>query len=145
VVVSKPWHCWVCRYLTLLYMITWHLPLSQFLHQCRHSNLLFFFYFFKRIIYYILCMWVHCLHQKRAWDPVTDDCELPCGCWELNSGPLGRAVSVLSHWAMSPAPHLLLKTFIFHWRPVIPSQQDYSLIYHRLQWFYPKMIKIQSF
>jgi hypothetical protein len=24
----------------------------------------------------------------RALDPITDGCELPCGCWELNSGPL---------------------------------------------------------
>jgi hypothetical protein len=27
-------------------------------------------------------------HQKRASDPVTDGCEPPCGCWELNSGSL---------------------------------------------------------
>jgi len=26
--------------------------------------------------------------QKRASDPTTDGCEPPCGCWELNSGPL---------------------------------------------------------
>ena len=26
--------------------------------------------------------------QKRASDPITDGCELPHGCWELNSGPL---------------------------------------------------------
>ena len=26
-------------------------------------------------------------HQKRASDPITDGCELPSGCWELNSGP----------------------------------------------------------
>ena len=25
---------------------------------------------------------------KRAPDPVTDGCEPPCSCWELNSGPL---------------------------------------------------------
>ena len=41
---------------------------------------------------FISCMWVHysCLltHQKRASDPVTDGCEPPCGCWELNSSPL---------------------------------------------------------
>jgi hypothetical protein len=33
-------------------------------------------------------MQVHCpclqIHQKR----VTDGCEPPCGCWELNLGPL---------------------------------------------------------
>jgi len=26
--------------------------------------------------------------QKRASDPMTDGCEPPCGCWELNSGPM---------------------------------------------------------
>ena len=26
--------------------------------------------------------------QKRAPDIITDGCEPPCGCWELNSGPL---------------------------------------------------------
>jgi hypothetical protein len=26
--------------------------------------------------------------QKRALYPITDGCEPPCGCWELNSGPL---------------------------------------------------------
>ena len=26
--------------------------------------------------------------QKRASDPITYGCEPPCGCWELNSGPL---------------------------------------------------------
>jgi len=35
---------------------------------------------------------MHCsclqTHQKRALDPITDGCEPPCGCWELNSGPL---------------------------------------------------------
>jgi hypothetical protein len=27
--------------------------------------------------------------QKRASDPITDGCE-PCGCWDLNSGPLAE-------------------------------------------------------
>jgi hypothetical protein len=36
-------------------------------------------------------MQVHCsclqtLH-KRASDLITDGCEPPCGCWDLNSGP----------------------------------------------------------
>ena len=26
--------------------------------------------------------------QKRAPDPITDGCEPPYSCWELNSGPL---------------------------------------------------------
>jgi hypothetical protein len=36
-------------------------------------------------------------HLKRATDPITDGCELPCGCWELNSGPLEeQSVSALN-------------------------------------------------
>jgi hypothetical protein len=27
-------------------------------------------------------------HQKSVSDPVTDGCEPPYGCWELNAGPL---------------------------------------------------------
>jgi hypothetical protein len=36
-------------------------------------------------------MLVHCsclqTDQKRASDLITDGCEPPCGCWDLNSGP----------------------------------------------------------
>jgi hypothetical protein len=46
----------------------------------------------KTIYLFILCIWVHCSclfrHQKRASDPITDGCEPPCHCWELDSGPL---------------------------------------------------------
>jgi hypothetical protein len=41
---------------------------------------------------FILCIWVLCsclqTHQKRASNPITDDCDPPCGCWKLNSGSL---------------------------------------------------------
>jgi hypothetical protein len=26
--------------------------------------------------------------REKASDPITDGCEPPCGCWDLNSGPL---------------------------------------------------------
>jgi hypothetical protein len=29
-------------------------------------------------------------HQKRASDPITDGYESPCGCWELNPGPVAE-------------------------------------------------------
>jgi hypothetical protein len=36
-------------------------------------------------------------HQKRASsDPITDGCEPPCGCWELNSGPLEEQLVLLT-------------------------------------------------
>ena len=34
-------------------------------------------------------------HQERESDLTTYSCEPPCGCWELNSGPL-KEQSVLA-------------------------------------------------
>jgi hypothetical protein len=40
---------------------------------------------------YLLLYLIHCsclqTQQKRASDPITDGCEPPCSCWDLNSGP----------------------------------------------------------
>ena len=52
---------------------------------------------------------MHCsclqTHQKRASEPITDGCEPPCSCWELNSGSLEeQSVLLTSCWAISPAP-----------------------------------------
>jgi hypothetical protein len=33
-------------------------------------------------------MYMSRTHEKRVLGPITDGCEPPCGCWELNSGPL---------------------------------------------------------
>jgi len=33
---------------------------------------------------------MYAIGQKRAPDLITDGCEPPCGCWELNSGPLEK-------------------------------------------------------
>jgi hypothetical protein len=53
---------------------------------------LFFFKIYLFIYLFIYYMCVHCsylqTHQKGALDPITDSCEPPCGCWELNSEPL---------------------------------------------------------
>ena len=48
------------------------------------------FFIFKVLSIYYLCVHCCCLqtHQKGALDSITDGCEPPCGCWELNSGPL---------------------------------------------------------
>jgi hypothetical protein len=54
--------------------------------------ILFFPLIFKKrlFIYYVYSILPAYMptHQKRAPDPITDGCELPRGCWELNSGPL---------------------------------------------------------
>jgi hypothetical protein len=60
-------------------------------------------------------MQVHCscvqTHQKRALDPITEDgCEPPCGCGELNSGPLEeQSVLLTAEPPLQPPFHLLLK------------------------------------
>ena len=50
--------------------------------------------------------------QKRTPDPITDGCEPPCGCWELNSGPLKEQAMLLTS-----EPSLEPPTFIFDVRP----------------------------
>ena len=47
--------------------------------------------------------------QKRASDPITDDCEPPCGCWELNSGLLEGHLSALTAELPAQPPVLFLK------------------------------------
>jgi hypothetical protein len=42
---------------------------------------------------FYLCTYEYSLYiygtcQRTASDPITEGCEPPCGCWELNSGPL---------------------------------------------------------
>ena len=36
------------------------------------------------------------VYQKWASDHITDGCEPPCGCWELNSGPLEEHTVLLT-------------------------------------------------
>ena len=35
-------------------------------------------------------------------------CELPCGCWELNSGPC-KSIQWFNYWAISLAPTMFIK------------------------------------
>jgi hypothetical protein len=69
---------------------------------------------------FILYMWVHCLclqtHKKRASDPITNGCKLPCGYWELNSGPLEEESVLLT---MEPSLQPPFKMFLSY---VLPQQ-----------------------
>jgi hypothetical protein len=47
--------------------------------------------------------------QKRVSDPITDGCEPPCGCWELNSGPLEEQSVLLT---AEPSPQTLVYILI---------------------------------
>jgi hypothetical protein len=67
---------------------------------------------------FISYMWVHChylqTHQKRTSDPITDGCEPPCGCSELNSGPLEeQSVLLTTKTSLQPeSPFLSPSHFI---------------------------------
>jgi hypothetical protein len=60
----------------------------------------FFFSFLKYYYYlyeYTIALFKHTRRVVSASDPITDGCEPPCGCSELNSGPLEeQSVSHLS-------------------------------------------------
>ena len=60
-------------------------------------------------------------------DPITDSCKPPCGCWELNPGPLEEQ-SVLSTTEPSLQPlALLLKTrFLFVLKKKRESQREFE-------------------
>ena len=51
-----------------------------------------------RFIYYYIKVHCSCLqmHQQRVSDPITDGCKPPCGCWDLNSGPLKEQLVLLT-------------------------------------------------
>ena len=61
------------------------------------------------------------MHQKRASDLFTDGCEPPCGCWDLNFRPLEEQSGALTHWAISPAPVVVV---YFKNGRVCPSHWD---------------------
>ena len=55
--------------------------------------------------FFYIYIYSSCLqtHQKRASDLITDDCEPPCGCWDLNSGPLeGQSVLLTIELSLQP-------------------------------------------
>jgi hypothetical protein len=73
--------------------------LLHFSSKLLLKKLLFFFSFF------LMCIDVFNLHSclcdgvKSPRTGVTESCELPSGCWELNLGHLaGRATSALNCW-----------------------------------------------
>jgi hypothetical protein len=53
------------------------------------------------------------MNQKRASDLIMDGCEPPCGCWDLNSGPLEEQ-SVLLTTEPSLQPLYFLKMYLFY-------------------------------
>ena len=97
--------CCLCAHHHILCMYITNLKNSLILLSLRLKTNTFLF--FLRFIYY---MWIHChclqTHQKRASDPITDSFGPPCGCWELNSGPLEEKSVLLT---TEPSLQLCLK------------------------------------
>ena len=53
--------------------------------------------------------------QKRAPDLITDGCEPPCGCWELNSGPLEeQAMLLTTEPSLQPPILFIFYVCIYH-------------------------------
>jgi hypothetical protein len=66
--------------------------------------------FFKRFII-IICKYTVAVfrHQKKVSDLIMDGCELPCGCWDLNSGPSEEQSVLLT---AEPSLQPPVKTFL---------------------------------
>ena len=64
-----------------------------------------------------VCVYVHCVLEEiiRSSGPgVTEDYELPCGCWELNSGPLQeQQVLLTTEPPFQPPVFSKLKHYIY--------------------------------
>jgi hypothetical protein len=65
-------------------------------------------------------------HQKRASDPITDGCEPPCGCWELNSGSLEEQSVLLTAEASLQPLGLYYNYILFSLFFSLPKTSPYS-------------------
>ena len=70
---------------------------------CLSTTLTYSFFILLSLCYYLfIVIYTSTLqlssdtHQKSALDPITDGCEPPCSCWELNSGPLEEQLVLLT-------------------------------------------------
>lgn len=93
---------WTCQFCPLSYKLKWRFCLS-YLHL-EKSRVLHLYFFFQRFIYLI--------YMKRASDPSLDGCELPCSCWELNSGPPEEQIVPLTTEPPPQSPECYLYTYL---------------------------------
>jgi hypothetical protein len=85
-----------------------HLPLALECWDQRHvCHTLLALSLFKNICLYTIHY--SCLQtlQKTASDFVTDGCEPPCGCWDLNSGPVEEQSALLNAEPSHQSPCLI--------------------------------------
>jgi hypothetical protein len=77
---------------------------------------LYSFFFFLKIYLFIICKYTVFVlrYSKRALDFVTDGCEPPCGCWDLNSGPSEEQLALLTtEPSRQPQSVIFLKNYVF--------------------------------
>jgi hypothetical protein len=79
------------------------------IRRCAFWVHYFIFIFLKIYYVYSLLPADMTAGQKRAPDLIIDDCEPPCGCWELNSGPLEEQPLLLTY---KPSLQPLLSPFL---------------------------------
>jgi hypothetical protein len=87
-------------------VLTLYLPLCPASPHRSPASIFFFLFFFK-IYLFIICKYTVAVfrHTRRGHQiSVTGGCEPPCGCWDLNFGPLEEQLGALTPWAISPAP-----------------------------------------
>jgi hypothetical protein len=94
-----------------------YLPLPSMWHHNQHPVKIIYLF----IMYMSILSLSSDTHQKRASDPVTDGCEPPCGCWELDSGPLEEQ-SVLLTAEPSLQPKVLF--LIMHLRVCVGDNAE---------------------
>jgi hypothetical protein len=71
-------------------------------------------------------------HQKRASDSITDGCEPPCSCWELNSGPLEeQSVLLTTELSLQPKHKHLIQS-IYYYNDDILLKENIIILYCRL-------------
>jgi hypothetical protein len=56
-------------------------------HAKGHVSYFFCFFLIFLKVYLLLYVSTLLLPSDTPEDPITDGCEPPCGCWDLNSGP----------------------------------------------------------
>ena len=64
--------------------------------------------------------------QKRATDLITDGCEPPCGCWELNSGPLEEQAVLLTAEPSHQPLQVVFHSFLFQTFALAAECQSWS-------------------
>jgi hypothetical protein len=64
---------------------------------------------------------------ERASDPITDGREPPCGCWELNSGPLEeQSVFLTAEPSLQPWPLHFYVVFVHLHSKAVHTAETYS-------------------